>query len=70
MDVSQPLTAGFAKALVLFYALAAFGLVGGAAVVSRRWLRVLPLAAAGIAAVALVATLTMGGEAWSLAAVI
>jgi hypothetical protein len=70
IDVRSPLTAGFAKALVLFYGLAVAALVVAAGVLPRRLLALPVLAAAGLAALALLATLTVGAEAWSFAAAV
>ncbi len=68
LDVQSPLTAGFAKALVLFYGLAVTGLAVAAGFLPRRLLALPVLAAGGLATLALVATLTIGAEAWSFAA--
>ena len=68
LDVQSPLTAGFAKALVLFYGLAVTGVAVAAGFLPRRMLALPVLAAGGLAALALVATLTIGAEAWSFAA--
>lgn len=67
LDPTQPLTAGWAKALVLGYALAVVAIVGLAAVLpaERLWLPV--AASASLLGVALVATLLIGGELWSFA---
>ena len=67
MDVHEGLTAGFAKALVAGYALAVAAVAGLAIVLPRRLLW-LPVAGAGaLAGTSLLATLTLGAEAWSFA---
>lgn len=67
MDVAEPLTAGYAKALVGGYALAV-GAIGVLAAALPRRLLWLPVAgSAALAGLALLATLTVGGEAWSFA---
>jgi hypothetical protein len=70
LDPARVLTAGFAKPLVLGFALAAIGLIGAAARLPRRLLGWPPAIAAGFAGLVLLATLTVGGEAWSLAAAV
>ncbi|MGH2945588.1 MAG: hypothetical protein ACRDPC_04895 [Solirubrobacteraceae bacterium] len=67
MDVTEPLTAGFAKALVLGYGLAAVGIAGLAALLPERRLWLPVAGAAALTGVALAATLLVGGELWSLA---
>ena len=70
LDPARVLTAGFAKPLVVVFGMAVVGLIGAAAMLPRRSLHV-PVAAAGaFASIALAATLTVGGEAWSLAAAV
>jgi hypothetical protein len=67
LDPAQPLTAGYAKGLVGGYVLAVGGIALLAMVLPERLLW-LPLAgAAAPAGVLLLATLTIGGEAWSFA---
>ncbi len=68
LDVTSPLTAGFAKALVLFYGVAVAALTAAAAFLPVRRLAVPVVAAAGLATLTLLATLTVGGEAWSFLA--
>jgi hypothetical protein len=68
LDVHELLTAGFAKALVLFYALAVGAIVVAAAFLAVRHLGRLVLAAAIVAAVPVLATLTVGAEIWAAVA--
>jgi hypothetical protein len=64
-DGTYYLTARFAKPTALFLTLATLGLVAGSLLLPRRWLH-LPLLAAGALAIStLLATLTLGEEAWS-----
>ena len=67
MDVNEPLTAGYAKALVGGYALAVATIALLATLLPQRLLWVPVAGAAALAAVALLATLTVGREAWSFA---
>lgn len=67
MDVGEPLTAGYAKALVGGYALAVGGIAALAIVLPRRLVWVPVAGSAALAGLALLATLTVGREAWSFA---
>ena len=64
LDVHEPLTAGFAKALVLAYGLAVLAIAVAAALAPRERLGVIVAAAGGVAAVPPLATLTIGTELW------
>jgi hypothetical protein len=65
MDVSAPLTAGYAKALVAGYVLAVGGIALLALVLPQRLLWLPVAGAAGLGGLMLLATLTVGGEVWS-----
>lgn len=67
MDVGEPLTAGYAKALVGGYALAVAAIAVAALVLPPRLLWLPVACAAAIGGIALLATLTAGREAWSFA---
>ena len=67
---NQPLTADFAKPLIAGVALALVALIGAAAALPTRLLH-LPVAIAGaFTGLALLATFTLGGQAWSFAAAV
>jgi hypothetical protein len=68
VDVAQPLTAGFAKALVGGYAIVALALCAAAAVLPVERLALPVLAAAAVGSLILLATLSVGAEAGSLLA--
>lgn len=67
LDPDAPLTAGRAKGLVGFYVLAVGAIAVAALALPRRLLWVPVAVSAAVAALALVATLTVGREAWSFA---
>jgi hypothetical protein len=67
MDVRQDLTAGYAKTLVLGYAVAVTALTAMAALLPQRRLWVPVAASALLTALTLVATLALSGELWSFA---
>ena len=67
LDPNQVFTAGFARGLVLGFVLAVGGIGAWTAFAPDRLLRVPFYVAAGIAGLALVATLGVGGQVWSFA---
>jgi hypothetical protein len=67
MDLDEPLTAGYAKALVGGYALAVGAIALLAATLPRRLLWLPVAGACALAGLSLLATLTVGREAWSFA---
>ena len=68
LDPNRVLTAGFAKPLVAALGVGVVGLIGAAALLPQRLLYLPVAAAAGFAGLALLATLTVGGEGWNFAA--
>ena len=67
MDVGEPLTAGYAKALVGGYGLAVLAIGFSALVLPPRLLWLPVAGACALAGLMLLATLTVGREAWSFA---
>src|SRR5919197_752451 len=67
LDPNQVFTAGFARGLVLGFVLAVGGIGAWTAFAPDRLIRVPLYVAAGIAGLALVATLGVGGKVWSFA---
>lgn len=70
LDVQQPLTAGFAKALVAGYWIAVVGACGLAALLPARLLALPVAGAAGLAGLSLLATLSIGTEIGSFLAAV
>lgn len=68
LDTSEPLTAGYAKGLVLGYSVVTASLLAGAALLPPRALWWPVAAALTLAVPAFAATLVLGGEAWSFIA--